>query len=67
MAIHDYICSNCTQSFELIVIPPNTPVCPHCGSTKLFKSAVPSNVSVFFRGTGWGGDKPKKGEDKTVW
>lgn len=35
MPIHDYRCSACGQSFELLVRSSSEPVCPHCGAATL--------------------------------
>lgn len=63
MPIYDYICKQCFQQSELIIIPPNTPVCPYCGSTDLDKYGISVGVTMLFKGTGWGGDKPKEKQD----
>ncbi len=47
MPIYEYVCSNCTRRFELIVMGSGRPECPACHGTDLEKT-----VSVFAVGTG---------------
>ena len=37
MPIHDFRCSACGQTFELLVRSSTVPACPHCASTALDK------------------------------
>ena len=35
MPLYDYICDQCGQHFELLVMSATVPVCPRCGSDRL--------------------------------
>ena len=52
MPLYEYSCQKCSRKIELLVRGDETPVCPHCESTKLTKllSVVSGHVA------GGGGD-----------
>ena len=35
MPLHDYRCSACGETFELLVRSSTVPACPHCAATQL--------------------------------
>ncbi|MFI4874406.1 MAG: zinc ribbon domain-containing protein [Blastopirellula sp. JB062] len=43
MPLFEYVCTECTEKFEILVRGEETPVCPQCGSTRLEKAwSVPA-------------------------
>ena len=47
MPIYEYVCSDCTSEFELLVLGREKPACPTCRSDKLEKLlSVPAAPSM---------------------
>lgn len=47
MPIYEFLCRQCKQRFEALVLPGNAPViCPHCGAAMLDKQiSIPAPMS----------------------